>query len=312
MNIEKIEKFLKMKSSLNVSGLEKEAGIKGRALSIALSDKKDLSEKNWNKLLPILNSYGFGNLPNKAKIISIVNNKGGVGKTTTTAVLGEAMARRGLKVLMVDMDSQGNLSQIFEVSTENGQVADSMLEIDILLNQVQVNENLYIVPSDLKLQKIESELLTAISNQHRLSAALNITLIENYDFVLIDCPPSLGLLTQNAINASHSCLVTVQPESSAVVGLDTIFKVIRDIGKYSGKNVAVEGILFTMVEKNMVHEGFKKFVRETYANVKVFNTEIKKNVDVSKAQAMKEQLFNFKSKSIVAIAYNELIDEILN
>jgi chromosome partitioning protein len=130
--------------------------------------------------------------------------------------------------------------------------------------------------------------------------------------VLIDCPPSLGLLTQNAINASHSCLVTVQPESSAVVGLDTIFKVINDIGKYSGRNVAVEGILFTMVEKNMVHDGFKKFVRDTYANVKVFNTEIKKNVDVSKAQAMKEQLFNFKSKSVVAIAYDELIDEILN
>jgi chromosome partitioning protein len=312
MNIDKINKFLKMKSSLNVSGLEKEAGIKGRALSIALSEKKDLSEKNWHKLLPVLNGYGFGNLPNKAKIISIVNNKGGVGKTTTTAVLGEAMARRGLKVLMVDMDSQGNLSQIFEVSTEHGQVADSMLDIDLLLNQVKVNENLYIVPSDLKLQKIESELLTAISNQHRLSAALNITLIENYDFVLIDCPPSLGLLTQNAINASHSCLVTVQPESSAVVGLDTIFKVINDIGKYSGRNVAVEGILFTMVEKNIVHEGFKKFVRTTYANVKVFNTEIKKNVDVSKAQAMKEQLFNFKSKSVVAIAYDELIDEILN
>jgi chromosome partitioning protein len=106
--------------------------------------------------------------------------------------------------------------------------------------------------------------------------------------------------------------VTVQPESSAVVGLDTIFKVINDIGKYSGRNVAVEGILFTMVEKNMVHDGFKKFVRDTYANVKVFKTEIKKNVDVSKAQAMKEQLFNFKSKSVVAIAYDELIDEILN
>lgn len=312
MTIEQISKFFKLKPSLTVAGIQKEAGIKGNALSTALQNKEELSKMNLDKLLPILIGYGYNAMPQKAKIIAIVNNKGGVGKTTTTAILGEAMARKGLKVLMIDMDSQGNLSQIFSISTESGQVADSMLDNKVPLPIQQINENLFVVASDLELQKVESVLLTAPSNQLRLKAALSTTATVGFDFILIDCPPSLGLLTMNAINASNSCLITVQPESSAVVGLNSIFDVIEDVNVYSGAAIKVEGIVFTMVKNNSVHTAFKELVRETYLNFKVFNTEIKESVDVSKAQAIRREMFVYKSNSTVGKAYEELANELLS
>lgn len=313
MQIQNIRKFFKMKPALNVSGIEKEAHIKGQALHKALQSNSELSEKNLAKLAPVLINYGYNSLPSKAKVISIVNNKGGVGKTTTTAILGEAFARLGLRVLLIDLDSQGNLSYIYGIDAESGQVADTMLDIKKSLAIQPINEYLSIVPSNLKLQEVESLLLTAASNQNRLRAALSSsTISQDYDFILIDCPPSLGLLTMNALNASNSCLITVHPEATAVVGLNSIFNVIEDVKLYGGNNLVVEGILFTMVEKNSVHDSYKEFVREEYSNFRIFESEIKKSVDVSKAQALAEQFYIYKGKSQVGVSYEEVAKEILS
>ncbi|PWK22402.1 chromosome partitioning protein [Arcicella aurantiaca] len=313
MQIHNIRKFFKMKPALNVSGIEKEADIKGQALHKALQSNSELSEKNLAKLAPVLINYGYNSLPSKAKVISIVNNKGGVGKTTTTAILGEAFARLGLRVLLIDLDSQGNLSHIFGIDAEVGQVADTMIDIKKTLAIQPINDYLSIVPSNLKLQEVESLLLTAASNQNRLRAALSASTIgQDYDFILIDCPPSLGLLTMNALNASNSCLITVHPEATAVVGLNSIFNVIEDVKLYGGNNLAVEGILFTMVEKNSVHDSYKEFVREEYSSFRIFESEIKKSVDVSKAQALAEQFYVYKGKSQVGIAYEDVAKEILS
>ena len=302
-----------MKPALNVSGIEKEADLKGQALHKALQSNSELSEKNLVKLAPVLINYGYNSLPSKAKVISIVNNKGGVGKTTTTAILGEAFARLGLRVLLIDLDSQGNLSYIYGIDAENGQVADTMLDIKKSLAIQPINEYLSIVPSNLKLQEVESLLLTAASNQNRLRAALSSsTISQDYDFILIDCPPSLGLLTKNALNASNSCLITVHPEATAVVGLNSIFSVIEDVKLYGGNNLVVEGILFTMVEKNSVHDSYKEFVREEYSNFRIFKSEIKKSVDVSKSQALAEQFYIYKGKSHVGVSYGEVAKEILS
>ena len=227
--------------------------------------------------------------------------------------LAAALAANQRKVLLIDLDSQGNLSYIYGIDAENGQVADTMLDIKKSLAIQPINEYLSIVPSNLKLQEVESLLLTAASNQNRLRAALSSsTISQDYDFILIDCPPSLGLLTMNALNASNSCLITVHPEATAVVGLNSIFNVIEDVKLYGGNNLVVEGILFTMVEKNSVHDSYKEFVREEYSNFRIFESEIKKSVDVSKAQALAEQFYIYKGKSQVGVSYEEVAKEILS
>jgi chromosome partitioning protein len=304
--------FLNRNPALTVAGIEKEAGMTLRSLSQIINLKRDLTDKQRTKLLPILMKYGYSEAYNlKATTIAVANNKGGVGKTTTTAYLGEAFANRGLKVLLIDLDSQGNLSQIFNVTTEGGQVLDSLLDFNKSLHIVQITENLHLAPSDLELQRAEIALLSAPANQNRLQRAL-MPFLGTYDFILIDCPPSLSVLTLNALNAANSCIVAMQPEMNAVNGLNSLFKVIVETQVLSNPNLRVEGILFTIVEKNTVHAQLKEAVRENYNSVHVFTTEIKKGIEIKKAQAIKSPIYDFDKNSAAAKSYENLALEILN
>jgi chromosome partitioning protein len=307
--LQTINSFLSANPSLTVLGLEREANIKGNALSKAIQSKAELSAMNSAKLLPVLEKYGYNPSGFKGKIISIVNNKGGVAKTTTTQILGESLANMGFRVLLIDLDPQGNLSYISNVTTERGQVADSLLDIQKPLATTPINANLSIAPSGLVLQNTESQLLTEVYNQHKLQKILSF-IRDDYDFILIDTPPSLGLLTINALNASDSCIITVHPEATAVAGLNSIFDLINKINLYGGK-LSVEGILFTLVENNTVHQGHKAAVRSGYSNFYIFKSEIKKSIDVAKVQAVGVQFFDFKNKSVVGSAYEAVAQEIL-
>lgn len=305
-------RFLNRNPALTITGIEKEAGMAIRSLTQIISLKRELTDKQRSKLLPVLMKYGYNEAFNlKATVIAIANNKGGVGKTTTTAYLGEALSTRGLKVLLIDLDSQGNLSQIFNVTTENGQVFNSLVNYTIPLHIEEVTEHLHIAPSDLELQKAEQTLLSAPASQQRLQRAL-VPFLDVYDFILIDCPPSLSVLTLNALNAANSCIVAMQPEMNAVNGLNSLFGVIYETQIFSNPTLHIEGILFTIVEKNTVHTSMKEAVRENYQSVNIFDTEIKKGIEIKKAQALKAPIFDFDKNSAAAKSYDELALELLN
>lgn len=312
LTTELLIRFLNRNPALTITGIEKESGMPSRSLTQIISLKRELSDKQRIKLLPILMKYGYSETFNlKATTIAIANNKGGVGKTTTTAYLGEALSNRGLKVLLIDLDSQGNLSQIFNVTTAEGQVFNSLINFNEPLFIKEITENLHIAPSDLELQKAELSLLSAPANQQRLQRAL-VPFLDVYDFILIDCPPSLSVLTLNALNASNSVIVAMQPEMNAVNGLNSLFGVIMETQILSNPILRIEGILFTIVEKNTVHIGLKEAVRENYSSVNIFQTEIKKGIEIKKAQALKSLIFDFDKNSAAAKSYDQLAVELLN
>lgn len=311
VTLQKLKRFLQYCPSLTIAGLEKESGLNKASIQKCIEQERTISEKFSTALFPILNKYGFSEpWGEKAHVIAVANNKGGVGKTTTTALLGEALSKRGLKVLLIDLDSQGNLSQIFDVKTDEGQVKDSLIDTKPL-HTIAINENLSIVPSDLDLQKAESFLMSAPASERRLQRAIQ-PFIETFDYILIDCPPSLSFLTYNALNAANSVIVAMQPEMSAVNGLNSLFKVIKDIKDFSNPLLTIEGILFTIVEKNNIHTVLKEQVRKDYKHFNIFRTEIKKGVDIKNAQAMKLKMQDYNDSSPASISYQLLAEEILN
>ena len=180
------------------------------------------------------------------KIVSIANQKGGVGKTTTSINLSTILAKKGKKVLMIDADPQGNASSGVGIDRD-----DIDLSVyDILINDVTMEEvvkktnikNLDICPSNINLAGAEVELVSMMSREHRLKEKLD-TVKEDYDFIIIDCPPSLGLITLNAFTASDSVLIPVQCEYYALEGLGQLLNTISLVKKHLNKDIEIEGAL---------------------------------------------------------------------
>ena len=185
------------------------------------------------------------------RIISVANQKGGVGKTTTTVNLGASLALMGKKVLLVDIDAQGNATSGMGVRKPD--VTQDVY--DVLVNEIPMEEvilpssreNLDIVPATLQLAGAEIELTSMMARESRLKSAL-ATVKDRYDFILIDCPPSLGHLTINAFTASHSILIPVQCEYYALEGLSQLLNTIRLVQRHLNKQLSIEGVLLTMLD----------------------------------------------------------------
>ena len=183
------------------------------------------------------------------KVVSIANQKGGVGKTTTSINLSTILAKKGKKVLMIDADPQGNASS--GVGIDRDEIEISVY--DTLINDIQIEQivkktkikNLYICPSNINLAGAEVELVSMMSREHRLKEKLD-EVKENYDFIIIDCPPSLGLITLNAFTASDSVLIPVQCEYYALEGLGQLLNTISLVKKHLNKDIEIEGALLTM------------------------------------------------------------------
>ncbi|AFK05678.1 Cobyrinic acid ac-diamide synthase (plasmid) [Emticicia oligotrophica DSM 17448] len=308
---ETLLKFLKRRSAISVATLEREAGLPKNTLSGVISGTRNLSEKHLSALFPVVTQYGFSNEAfEKARVISIINHKGGVGKTTTTAYLGEALANKGFKVLLIDIDPQGSLSEVLNVRVGPTQVFHSLLNLDVPLAIQSVLPNLDIAPSDIELSSAEKELSNKIGGELRLKVAIS-KVSKNYDFILIDCPPSLNILTITAMQASNSCLITTLPEQLAYKGLVVLLERIAEVRALLNPALELDGIVFTMVKGNSIHREYKELIRQQFSNLKVFDTEIKHLIDFQKAMIDHLTISEFNKNSEAATSYENLGEEYL-
>lgn len=248
------------------------------------------------------------------KIVSIANQKGGVGKTTTSVNLSAGLADLGKRVLLVDIDPQGNATSgiginkadvdqcVYNVLVEDVSAEDVIVETDIV--------GLDIIPATIQLAGAEIELVPTISREIRLKNSLDAVKAD-YDYIIIDCPPSLGLLTINALTSSDSVLIPVQCEFYALEGLSQLLNSIRLVQKHLNKNLMIEGVLLTMLDARtnlglQVIEEVKKYFQD-----KVYQTIIPRNVRLSEAPSHGKPIIIYDAKSKGALAYQELAKEVV-
>ena len=247
------------------------------------------------------------------EVISVANQKGGVGKTTTTVNLGTLLAKKGKKVLLIDADPQGNATSGLGVEKEV-----EFSTYDILVNDTEMEEaiqdtiikNLKVCPSNMNLAGAEVELVSMMSREQRLKEKLD-EIKEKFDYILIDCPPSLGLITLNSFTASDSVLIPVQCEYFALEGLGQLLNTINLVKKHLNKNIYVEGALLTMYDMrtNLSNQVVKE-VKKYFSN-KVYKTVIPRNVRLSEAPSYGMPITEYDPRSKGAKSYTKFAKEFL-
>lgn len=249
-----------------------------------------------------------------SKIISLVNQKGGVGKTTTSINLACALAHKGKKILLIDIDPQGNATT--GLGIEKSELALSVYDLLILdktAKEVIVPTkyaNLDIMPTKIDLAGADIELVSIENREYRLKEKLK-ELNHDYDFILIDCPPSLGLLSINALAASDSVIIPVQCEYYAMEGLTQLLSTILKVQKNINKHLEVEGVLLTMLDmRTNLGLEVSEEVR-VYFNDKVYDTIIPRVVRLSEAPAYGKSVIEYDFNSKGTKAYLNLADEVI-
>lgn len=255
--------------------------------------------------------------PKGPKIIAVTNQKGGVGKTTTAINLGAALAEQGKHVLLVDVDPQGNASTGLGVDVKARQFTtyDLLLDDAPLASVVQPTgiEGLLIAPATTDLSSADIELVSNEKRSFLLHDALRQPAIDEYhlDFILIDCPPSLNLLTVNAMVAAHSVLVPLQSEFFALEGLSQLMLTIREVRQAANPDLRIEGVLLTMYDaRNNLSRQVEADAREALSEL-VFETVVPRNVRVSEAPSFSLPVLSYDPESKGSQAYRALADELI-
>ncbi len=244
-----------------------------------------------------------------SRTIAISNHKGGVGKTTTVVNLAAALASLDRKILVVDLDPQANLTFSFGVSKVEESIYDALkgkVEIPIL----ELRRNLYLVPSSLDLAGAEMELNSEAGREYILKEILD-PVKDDYDYVLIDCPPSLGLLTINAFTAADEVIIPIQAHFLAIKGLTKILEVISKVQRRLNPDVQITGVIITLYDKRKIlHRDIEETIK-TYFQDKVYNSKIRENISLAEAPAQGTDIFNYSSGSKGAEDYHALAVEFL-
>ena len=255
--------------------------------------------------------------PPGPKIIAVVNQKGGVGKTTTTINLGAALAELGFHVLLVDLDPQGNASTGLGVGREDR----ALTTYDLLLDDASIQdvvqktdvEGLWITPATTDLSSADIEMISNEKRSYLLHDALRDRGIDRFefDYVLIDCPPSLSLLTVNAMVAANSVLVPLQSEFYALEGLSQLLLTVREIRQTANPELRIEGIVMTMFDtRNNLSRQVEADARENLGDL-VFQTVIPRNVRISEAPSFAMPVLDYDSNSKGSLAYRALAEEMV-
>lgn len=250
-----------------------------------------------------------------AKVIAIANQKGGVGKTTTAVNLSSCLAYKGKKVVIIDIDPQGNTTS--GLGIEKKSIDKSIY--DVIINDEKIENallptaisNLYLCPSNIQLVGAEVELVSVISRETRIKVAIE-ELRKKNDFILIDCPPSLGLLTLNALTAADTILVPIQCEYYALEGLSQLMNTVKLVQRHLNPSLDVEGVVLTMFDARtnlslQVVEDVKKYFKN-----KVYRTIIPRNVRLSEAPSFGLPIILYDPKSKGAECYMDLAQEVID
>ncbi|WP_025691488.1 ParA family protein [Paenibacillus zanthoxyli] len=250
-----------------------------------------------------------------SKIIAIANQKGGVGKTTTSVNLGAGLATLGKRVLLVDIDPQGNTTSGVGINKADVESCIYNILIDDIPPQEAIQETkidgLHIIPATIQLAGAEIELVSTISRELRLKKALGLVK-QNYDYIIIDCPPSLGILTINSLTAADSVIIPIQCEYYALEGLSQLLNTVRLVQKNLNPHLQIEGVLLTMLDARtnlgiQVIEEVKKYFQE-----KVYRTIIPRNIRLSEAPSHGQSIITYDRRSKGAEVYYELAKEVLS
>ena len=243
------------------------------------------------------------------KIISIANFKGGVGKTTSTVNIGAGLSLEGKRILLIDLDPQFNLTQSLGLIDADKPIYGA-LRGDYTLEPVAITEGLFLIPSSLDLIKAEIELSGEFKREEILTRLI-APLTHQYDYILIDCPPSLGALTVSALTASDYALIVLQPEPLSIQGMTEFVKILRTVKTRMNPELDILGLLITSFDsRTKLHKELLEYLETEYKDM-VFKSKIRTNISIPEAQSMGQDIFQYAPNSPGAEDYHSLTNELI-